>query len=512
MQKILSYFKKDKTVLFILFCLVIVDRIQLLINFNFKYVGSDDLIFWQSAKDYMTGVFHEPYFYGQNYNFMLESFFAIPFLQIGMPYNIALPVSSCIISMFPFFLFSIVLFKKGYTIESMIFILIPLLLPIEYGILSSVTRGFVSGLFFSGFLIFALVKPFNRSSWIIAAFSISLGYIFNPNSLIVSLPVCSYLLLINYSRISFYFINILVIIPVLLIEFFAKRFYILNPEFNVHGMWPISFSFKKIIENLQHLDKFYGYFTPLLWSAGWFILIGIILIKKDWKKGIGVISGVGFIIVLLGVNKVNDNIDSIFLSSTRMFLGIPLLTGIVFFWSKKIFRLSDKHWKTGLIIIVFSTFFIKSSVYPAVIKYHTLKTNYGPVAIKKVKDLSCECTQIKNIVNTHNIDLIIFVPDWKYNVPYMEFYNYGCPLMESGFPRTLMSIYEKRTWVYLKEKTEIGKNVMIYGAEVNLENTIKNMNCIILSTDPSIIIVNNNSLTTESLLKLLNIDLKRNSY
>src|ERR1017187_1636779 len=106
--------KRDKIIYLSLFILVVLDRILLLNYFNFKYVGSDDLIFWQSATDYMHGVFHEPYFYGQNYNFMLESFFAIPFLKLGIPYHYAFPIVSSIVSLFPFFLFSSILFKRGF--------------------------------------------------------------------------------------------------------------------------------------------------------------------------------------------------------------------------------------------------------------------------------------------------------------------------------------------------------------------------------------------------------------
>src|SRR6187551_3355709 len=151
-QKVSSFLNRNKIVFLLLSGLVLADRILLLINFSFRYTGSDDLIFWQAATDYMHGIFHEPYFYGQDYNFMLESVFAIPLLALGIPHYIALPVSSAFISLFPFFFFARILYKRNYLIESFVFLVIPLLLPIEYGILTSVTRGFVSGLFFSAFL------------------------------------------------------------------------------------------------------------------------------------------------------------------------------------------------------------------------------------------------------------------------------------------------------------------------------------------------------------------------
>jgi hypothetical protein len=514
MQKIFVYLQKDKSIYLIALLLVIIDRFLLLLNFNFNYVGSDDMIFWQGATDYMKGIFHEPYFYGQNYNFMLESVIAIPFLLVKIPYNYAFPIATSLASLFPFFLFSTILFKKGFIGESLFFVLIPLLLPIEYGILTSITRGFVSGLFFTGFLIFPLLNPSKKSSWLIAAFIVAMSYIFNPNSLVFSLPVCIYLFLVNYRRFSFYWISFIAAIPILLIEFFAKRFYILHAVYDVHVMWNLSFSFKTLLEDFHHLEKFYSYFTPFFWSMGWLIvflifLFGIILLRKDWKKGVSVILGSMFIIVLLGVNKVNDNIDTIFLSSTRMFLGIPLFMGLIFVWSRYMLKLSDRQLKYGLLILAISTFCIKTSLFPLVIRNHATKTNYGPIAIKKTDDLACDCSNISQLANTHKINLIIFVPNWPLNVPDIEFYNYGCPLLEKNFPQTIMNVYERRTWVYIKEGTSVEKNVMIYGYAADTANT-KTLGSSEIISLGNITIIKGNKLNTESLLKQLKIDLRRN--
>lgn len=517
MQKDLKNSNNEKGIFVLLLLLVFLDRFFLLINFSFKYVGSDDLIFWQSATDYMHGTFHEPYFYGQNYNFMLESLFAIPFLKLGIPYHYTFPIITSLISLFPFLLFSTVLFKKKILIEALFFLIIPISLPIEYGILTSITRGFVTGIFFSSFLIFPLLNPTKKSNWIIAAFSLSLGYIFNPNSLIFSIPACLYIFLNNYKNISFYLINLVVILPILSIEYFAKNFYFLNKDYNVCSMWSLGFDYRDIIANFNHLDIFFNYVSPVFWFAGWLILIillfiGIFLIKKDWKIAISILIGILFIIITLGINKVNDHLDTIFLSSTRMYLAIPLFTGLVFLWGINKFLVPNKYIKAGIIIIAICTFCLKSTLLSAVIKKHTTITNYGAVAIKKIQDLKCECNEIKSIAIKNNVNLIIYVPDGKLNVPAMEFYDYGCPLIENDFPKTMLTVYEKRTWVYLKEKYKVEKNILIYGSDQVVNNLKVINNYEIISTNPNIILIKNNTIDTESLLGLFNIELKRNSY
>lgn len=516
MKQFGNWFSKNKNLYLFLLCLLILDRIALLVNFNFRYVGSDDMIFWQSATDYMNGVFHEPYFYGQNYNFMLESIFAAPFLSLGVPYTFIFPICTSIMSLFPFVYFSVILFRRGFEIEGIFFIIIPLLLPIEYGMLTSITRGFISGLFFTAFLATPLLNPTKKISWLIAAFALSLGYISNPNSLIFSLPLCLYLFLNNFKQFSFYLINLIAIIPVLLIEYFSKQFYIENMEFRVNSMWKLDFSFEMLLNDFNQLDKFFGYFMPVIWPAGWIIIVilllsGLKLFKMDFKKGFSLLFAVFFILISLGINKVNDNIGTIFLSSTRMYLGIPLLTGLAFFWCKKMIKLQDNNLKAIILIVSVAVFFCKLNVYPAVIGMHKNKNNQN-MPIKNISELKCECAKLDSIANKENIDLIIFVYDSLYNIPYLEFYNYGCPLLEKKIPKTMMNLYEKRTWVYLTEKSSIEPNILIFNYKIDSNQINMFPKLIMLSGIHNLTLINENKIRTDSLLKKLKIQLARNTY
>jgi len=76
---ILASFKQRETVILIcLFVLLLTTRFLILKDFGFQFAGHDDQIFWQAANDYAKGIFQEPYFYGQNYNYALEALFAAP--------------------------------------------------------------------------------------------------------------------------------------------------------------------------------------------------------------------------------------------------------------------------------------------------------------------------------------------------------------------------------------------------------------------------------------------------
>jgi len=511
----LKYPDNKNWIFFFMFLLVIIDRLFLLFNFNFQYVGSDDLIFWQGAADYSKGIFHEPYFYGQNYNFMLESLVAVPFIKPGIPFQYVLPVCSSFIILFPFFLFACLFFKNGNIIESFIFLSLPLLLPVEYGLMTSITRGFTSGLFFSGLFVFCLIAPERKRSYWICASALALGYLFNPNSLVFAVPIVTYLFLKNYKRPSFYFINLLLIACALLIEYFAKRFYLLNPDYNVCAMWILQFSWQDLLSNLEELEKFFGYLTPVFWHSGYIVLPVLIILsiacwKEDWRKGVSLSTGVIFIIVLLGINKVGDDAGTVFLSSARMFLGIPLFLALAFSWSKNRIPVSNKSWTAILLILSSTAFIFKAALGDAIVKRITVKTNYAAIAIKNISELDCDCLRLQDVARQNNVDLIILVPSAELNVPAMEFYNYGCSLLEKEFPSTLLSIYEKRTWIYQKEKKAVHQNILIYGSEI-ASWEIKNIaNTSLLPNQHRLILIKDNKLSTQDLLRSFRILLKRN--
>ena len=492
------------------------ERLFFLTKFGFVYTGSDEMIFWQAATDYMNGIFHEPFFYGQNYNFMLEALVAVPFLKLGIPYHYTFPIVSSILALFPFIFFATILYKKSYYIESFVFLIIPLTMPVEYNILTSITRGFVSGLFFTGFLIYPLLYPTKKISYFMSGICIALGYIFNPNSLVFSIPIGMFLLLNNFKTPLFYIINILCAALILYLQFLSQQFYVNHPDYNVCGMWSLKYSFNLLLDDIKHLDTIFTYLNPIIWNWGWLSLIilliaGIYLLKNNRQYGISIITGIIFIIFTLGINKVNDGINIIFFSIPRMFLGIPLFLSLGFFYCKIFLPVTDNFWKHSLILIGVIFFFIKISISPLIIKEHTSHEISSCILEKKISALCEECDNISSISNSYDIELIIFLPDWKYNVPYMEFYNYGCPLIEKNFKKTLLRVYEKRTWVYLEEKKSIRKNILLYGyADRNLlsENTCFE----IISDNPQITVIKNNILNTEDLLKKLNITLKRNAY
>lgn len=503
-----QYKLTEKSFYFLMIMLILIDRIIQLTNYNFKYTGNDDVVFWQGALHYSNGFFHEPYMFGQNYNFMLESFLAVPFILIGMPYQIAFPIVTSLMILLPFFVFSFVLFKQKKFIASYIFILTPLFMPVEFGILTSVSRGFVTGIFFLTPIILTVIHPNRISSFIIYGFSAGLAFIFNPNSLYVSFPIGVFLLFLNYKNILFYIVTFIPLFSCYLIEYYSKQFYVNNSKFLVHEMWKLEWTFDNFIYSFSHLDKLFWGLTPLVWIIPWLILIGILsiaifLFKRNKIYSISLFSGIFLVLYTFGLNKVHDNIDSIFLSSSRMFLSLPLLLGLAIYWFVEEGRMkigTEKLNTYFVFIILFSLF--KINVSNPIIFKHIYKRDFGPVAVIEIKELKKRCEEIYTVAKEENVDLIFYASSYEFKVTEMEFYNYGCNcLLDENIP-SILNKYERRFWVYDEFYAAKIKRIMYYG-EIYPEQ-LKNYTGKIKTVNNKIHIIENEEFTLIEIITKLN--------
>src|SRR5688572_1602138 len=105
--------------LFILAC-ILISRCGVVSRYNLAWASNDEVIVWQMADDYASGDFHEPCFYGQNYNPMLEPLLAAPLIDAGVAVPLAVTIAAVFMSLFPFVLFSAVLYRKGRQVVSLL--------------------------------------------------------------------------------------------------------------------------------------------------------------------------------------------------------------------------------------------------------------------------------------------------------------------------------------------------------------------------------------------------------
>ncbi len=495
-----------KIAFWFLFLLVIVDRWLLLEHFTFRFVDDDQSIMWFGAKEYSTGNFHEPFFFGQNYNTMLESLFAIPLIKMGIPYSVALTVMMSLVTLLPYFLLAILLFRNKRELQSLLVLSILILLPNEFGMVTAISRGCAVGIFFVGFATLTLFTQ-NKFRFFIFGFTAMLGLFANPNAMLVHFPLGIFLLLENHSDRRFYFQTVLGAIPPAIIWYLAVHFYSVHPENIVHASWPLHFSFASM--KIASIIHFFNDVVPVFWGMGWMIFVLLLFIsfllyrQKEKKSAVALLAGIALLVFSLGINKVNDGYPTVFYSWSRMFIGIPFLLAI--FISRLNVDTKNNRAIISILLLAICFFILKCSTVSSAVHREVEEKKEHNMFVYPVASLQTLCDTIHKVAQEQHAELIVIGDQYTKHL-----LNYGCPCMEENFPQTIEPALDRRTWVLKEEENKIRSTVLFVAVYEDsfAEQLKRNPRIRKISNDPLIYILKNNSLKTAALLDSLNLPLR----
>lgn len=309
------------------------DRAYLLFVFGFQYIGIDDALIQQVAIDYGNGIFREPFLYGQNYNPMLEALLAAPFVRLGAAPWIVLPIVTSFLALIPFWSCAWWSRKRGSTTAALVFAAMPLLLPVEWGMMTSMSRGFVHGI-----ALLALVpwtqerrRPlFKHAS---TALVLCTALFCNPNSLPLVAGIGVWLMTQHFKSAVFWGMNILACSITAVLHFKAQAFFLDHPLVHPLTLEDVNFSFDLVWTGLRHLDDHFLHVNPF---GGWAIIVilGLVVdVYTTWRLGqraaaLSLSIGVVVTMLALGILKVHEGCESVFFPKSRMFLSFPLLIAV----------------------------------------------------------------------------------------------------------------------------------------------------------------------------------------
>jgi hypothetical protein len=495
--------KADIYFYFALFAGIVLYRIIVLLKFATIYTDSDQTIMWYGLKDYSSFVFHEPRFYGQSYNTMIEAFFAIPLFKMGLSAHTSLSIITASMAIFPFIFLSILCFKNSLKKTAIIVLCVFLFLPVEYSLITSLSRGFVTGIFIASFSFIVLFGKKTKLKYFIYGFCLILSYSVNPNSLLITLPIGFYILLVNYKCKSLYIYAILGSFIPLFIHILSDLFYIRNPNFNLHK-FQMEFAISSLFESFNDLNKFFNYVSPIFWKNGFislllFVVIGVYLyFQKSIKEFIIIIFTILLILITLGISKVHDGTNSIFFSYSRMYLSIPLLFCLflifIKFPNKKYFYFFPS---LALLFMSFNLIELNDSISEKV----DVKNDHI-VGVVKIEVLENICSDLKDVAEKYDVDLILISNHW-----HNDLYNYGCPILQDDFPFTIRPKYERRTWKMIEAEKTSFKNILVL--DVLNDYQILNLEVTKIEDFPYSYLIKNNTLGLYRLLEKINIQYRQ---
>lgn len=446
-------------VYWVLFGLFIVNKLIVYFLFSTLYFDQDQTTMWLATEEMSKGHFHEPCFWGQPYNTMLESLFAVPLNLLGMKASYSLPLITMCMASFPYLWGSRLVFKYKNQKLGLILLIVPLITTVDYDLLMGMSRGWVTGQFIASFAFWSFVHPQKRLGWVLFGFSASLALWVNANAIFLLFIIAYFLLLENYKNFRFYAFGLIgAIVPVLWV-IFSLNFYREHPDYSLHPPPSFGFSVSLILEALPRLDVFFGYVGPFARFGGWLslfcipILITVLFVKRNLKYGVlHLVLFIG-IVASLSMEKTSDAMGTLFFSGGRFFIGYPFILAFLTFSliEVKSFKL---NMKVVIIIIAVMTVARISKLFYRYGNIELVGRKHW-VSVEHIDDLQKSCEEIKDITEAFNISLVVFRSDPD------QLLTYGCPCLVDDFPETFFTWYERRTWLTKNLDTTIHKNILL---------------------------------------------------
>lgn len=469
-KNLLRYAEENSRFLFaFFFVLVLLDRLNTFLRFSVVYTDSDQLVMWQIAKDLMNGSFHGPCFYGQSYNPVFEPLFALPLLFSGMDLHTALPLVTTLLGVAPFLILSFYLCKKSGPLTGLLPLLLSLLLPPGYSMLTSVSRGFVTGIFFAvtGFVLLVFHRSF--FSRLSGGILWGIGIYANPNCVLLLpliIPFLPYERKELFRTMAPWITGFCLGMSSLV---FNAAYYHSHPEMLIHGSPSLKMSFDSFVLVLSRLDNYFTYITPVVWHWGWvslllFILTGIRLWR--YKRKMEFLSlALLFAAILLSfsVAKVTHGTNSVFFSGSRMFLAYPFILLFLFIFylnTLPVPRRKNVIFTAVLLSVV--AFTVKVMAFDLFLKNALKGTRNSIVKVIPVDTLRTTCEEMLSFANGH-ADLVVANSSDTPDQPI----TYGCPCLIPDFPVTIQPLYERRTWILPEILDRVYERVLIHGKDTN---------------------------------------------
>lgn len=449
--------------------LSVVDRLGLIYLFASRYVSTDDSVMWHAAVDFAHGRFHGPYFYGQSYGPMLEALVAAPLVRTGIPLNVLMPGVTSLLALLPYWSFALWFHRQGRGLAAMLMAALPLLMPVEFGLMTTMCRGFITGAAVLALLPWASnILHLRLRSFVIGAV-VSVAWFVNPNSLIFSAPFLVHYLLTGESRLRSGSMTALGMVVGLSAHIAAQQWCQVHPERIVHTLIDPRphFAPARIATSLGNLDAHFQWLMPVIWPYGsllgiWLIvLIAVGLIRKEPRLAISLVIGAATICGAFTVDKVHDGWDSVFFPLSRMFLCLPLL--VAWATAALLSTARTRVWMMGVMLFACcatATIHALSTERIARQQIHDL-TRW--VAVRPVPLLQDDAHRLRNISERYRIGLI--VPLELPSAIHCQFRAYAYPVLEPALPPTYLAGYERRYWLRGVFSGAIVPNLLFVGGE-----------------------------------------------
>jgi hypothetical protein len=460
--------------------LLAADRYRYLAHFGFIYTDGDQTTFWYQANDIAHGLFREPCLYGQAYNPPVEAWVAAPLLWLSIPPYYALPSATVAMALLPFLVLAILAYRRGHRWAASIMVLIPLALPIEYTVVSSLPRGFINGIAVATPAIALWLFYRSRKAFFLAAFFAVLALTVNPNCAIILLAGGVFALLTHFRSRRFYVLSLFGALAALPAPLFIHLFYRYHPEcaaYSPKASWQFTWELLKnsiVVPNrrvltLDHLELnlFFADFVPIL-QKGWIILlilpalVVLLLLVFRFKAAVAVLLASAFTLFCLGIERLHSADTNVFYPGSRMYLALPVLFAVALMWFDG--GLSERF-KTELRFIppTVRTLLILSLAGFAYCRHVERLDPPSPYVteaylppVETVERLTIDTRAVADACRQYHVSLVLV------SISAYTCFNDAAPVLSHDAFETLYPNFERRTFRVADERTHLHTAVLVY--------------------------------------------------
>jgi hypothetical protein len=454
----------DILIIALLLVAVAWDRTRILAEFASKYTDQDQTLLWYTAREVAQGRWHEPAFYGQAYNPPVEAWLAAPLVAAGSAPWVALPMVTMLLGLAPYLVLAAAAWWRKSRYAAAAVLAIPLILPAEYAMITSMPRGFVAGIAVASVACAMWLHARARWAPAVAAAIAVLSITLLPNALLLVVPVALYALLTRSRQSAFRIASALGLLAAAPLPLGLAWFYARHPERVVHHPTPLAFSFQHLGRAFSDLSIPLGHFSPLV-NVGWPVLaVMLLLVVAVWRLGDGrmaLAGGAGLLclIAALGVTRVELEMHSVFFPASRYYLAAPVLVAVLLMWCLGLAEQSPafagrvKAVAIALTIAALAMVVIRQAKLEDRVGQATQRTY--PLYVAQVDELRVVAQEIARTAQQCHADLLIVSSFDQLILPY------SVPVLTDGAVETLFPPYERRSWRVRDESSRHRDRVLV---------------------------------------------------
>jgi hypothetical protein len=476
---------------------------------------------WYAATEYAHLRVHEPRFYGQNYNTMLEAAFAAPLVLAGVPHAQALPIVTSFLALSPFVLVGVFALRRGLPFTGIASLALPLTLPLRFHLVTSMPRGFVTG----GFVACLAALVGLRSATLAGAFLFGLlaaGSIsILPNALVLVIPVCVYVGLEKRGQASWVMAAALGAALAGLLHAAVQYFYVTHPAASFlsgdqEGVTSLlgAEAVTRVSLGLSSPGRFLSDVLPTLLGgpggAAAAILVPPFLLwrARSYSGALASLVGGLSLVVALGLEKVQAGSDSIFYPWSRHFLPLPIaLVLYLLWWEMGRQQTARERIRTGLAVaLVLCAAGVVATERRSIDEVVPQEVAVGQrhVIPARTDVVYRNCRLLEIDVRTTQAAIVVF--PLSSNLPL----NYACPAVLEEPISTLCPEYDRRAWLFETELARRPRQLLLYDFDWTVaERAMRRFGDVkFMRSRPSVLLVSVDELSLAETLRGLRIKVR----